>query len=504
MSDRAALLAGIFANPDDDTARLVFADWLDENGESKRAAYIRAAVQLNRLEETDTPAATMQSFLLDMKHLNPGNKLYDPVVDWTQIDSDLAAIHAAEKAQKAVRLPRQAVSENLPKIAGVKFDVEDVGGFYNEVIVRDPAAFVANAEAIFRAAPIYYLNFMDLEVTASQMREFAATGYLARVRWLSFENIEPDALRVLGEHPDTAGVTMLELYCKDLPAQQVEQFVAGPHWTGLTHLIVSGLDVLNGGDPDRDASQILRCPQLRNLQQLSLYNSMLGDEACRVIATCGLTELRTLDLGVNYIGTEGAAALAESKLLPKLRYLDISQNVECLAAGTSRLIVSPKLQSLTALRLWGCGNESSGVDVATLAMPSRGPTLRALELECGSMKSKALTAFAKCPAVQGLWFLSLKGRGVSDAGVRVLTKSDGFKQLTVLDVSDNEITSRGAESLAAWPVPLQSLNLSGNTINVKGAKALIGSEHRQGLKRLLVTGRGAAQLRKHFGKRVVP
>ena len=99
--------------------------------------------------------------------------------------------------------------------------------------------------------------------------------------------------------------------------------------------------------------------------------------------------------------------------------------------------------------------------------------------------------------------MSLLGGGVNDAGIRALTQSEGFKQLTILDVSVNKITARGAEALAAWPVPLQALNLSGNTINVKGAKALIASEHRQGLKRLLVTGRGSAHLRKHFGKRVV-
>ena len=31
MSDEAAFLAAIIANPDDDLPRLVFADWMDEN-----------------------------------------------------------------------------------------------------------------------------------------------------------------------------------------------------------------------------------------------------------------------------------------------------------------------------------------------------------------------------------------------------------------------------------------------------------------------------------------
>jgi uncharacterized protein (TIGR02996 family) len=50
MSDRDALLAAITANPDDDTARLVFADWLQENGQERRAQFIRAQVWAARAE----------------------------------------------------------------------------------------------------------------------------------------------------------------------------------------------------------------------------------------------------------------------------------------------------------------------------------------------------------------------------------------------------------------------------------------------------------------------
>lgn len=41
MSDRDALLRTILADPADDTARLVYADWLEENGEEERGHYIR-------------------------------------------------------------------------------------------------------------------------------------------------------------------------------------------------------------------------------------------------------------------------------------------------------------------------------------------------------------------------------------------------------------------------------------------------------------------------------
>ncbi|HEV3384748.1 MAG TPA: TIGR02996 domain-containing protein, partial [Gemmata sp.] len=63
MSDRDALHAAICANPDDDTPRLVFADWLDEHGEAKRAAYIRASIEEYRQTTADTAASAMHEFL---------------------------------------------------------------------------------------------------------------------------------------------------------------------------------------------------------------------------------------------------------------------------------------------------------------------------------------------------------------------------------------------------------------------------------------------------------
>ncbi|MBY0455899.1 MAG: TIGR02996 domain-containing protein [Gemmataceae bacterium] len=41
MSDEDALLAAIRAHPDEDTPRLIYADWLDEHGDSARAEFIR-------------------------------------------------------------------------------------------------------------------------------------------------------------------------------------------------------------------------------------------------------------------------------------------------------------------------------------------------------------------------------------------------------------------------------------------------------------------------------
>ena len=46
MNDGAALIKAIITNPDEDTPRLVYADWLEENGQALRAEFIRLQIKL--------------------------------------------------------------------------------------------------------------------------------------------------------------------------------------------------------------------------------------------------------------------------------------------------------------------------------------------------------------------------------------------------------------------------------------------------------------------------
>lgn len=48
MDENAAFMAAIRDNPDDDTPRLVFADWCDDRGEPDRAEFIRGQVEIAR------------------------------------------------------------------------------------------------------------------------------------------------------------------------------------------------------------------------------------------------------------------------------------------------------------------------------------------------------------------------------------------------------------------------------------------------------------------------
>ncbi len=49
VSQERAFLDSIFESPEDDTCRLIFADWLEENGRPERGEFIRLQVEVARL-----------------------------------------------------------------------------------------------------------------------------------------------------------------------------------------------------------------------------------------------------------------------------------------------------------------------------------------------------------------------------------------------------------------------------------------------------------------------
>jgi len=55
-SDEYALLQAVTANPDDDLARLVYADWIEEHGRAERAEFIRLQIERDRQAATDPHA----------------------------------------------------------------------------------------------------------------------------------------------------------------------------------------------------------------------------------------------------------------------------------------------------------------------------------------------------------------------------------------------------------------------------------------------------------------
>lgn len=91
MSDGVALLATVYANPKDDTARLVYADWLEENDDPDRAEFIRVQCKLAAMSDATIQSLfgsdTKEKRIIVQKHaalrLREYQLLQKHIDDWT-------------------------------------------------------------------------------------------------------------------------------------------------------------------------------------------------------------------------------------------------------------------------------------------------------------------------------------------------------------------------------------------------------------------------------------
>ena len=76
MTEREAFLKAICDSPDDDTPRLVYADWLTEHGEESRAEFIRVQCELARTPEFFEREA--KDGLVDAVYVYPAGSVLPP------------------------------------------------------------------------------------------------------------------------------------------------------------------------------------------------------------------------------------------------------------------------------------------------------------------------------------------------------------------------------------------------------------------------------------------
>lgn len=489
MSDEAALRAAICANPDEDTLRLVYADWLDEHGAPERAAFIRAKVEEHRLERADSAAATMSD------HIGFGSEQGHDRVDWSAVDADMVAHRAARKVGAGAPSPLSAKAEGVPRVRGVSV-CGDERGFHSRAQVSDADSFLARAADLFRAAPITCVAFAAL--TLDQAHALIADGHLARLRELEFDvDADPEALRVLGAHRDAAGVRAIRLEC-NCTGEHLDALAEGKHWTGVRTFEADSLE--SSDDPpsgDQFAALFAR-PWFRGVRELVAWGCNLNPACARALAR-NCPELREADLSTNRnLRSAGALAFAESKALRHLRALDVGSCEINDGGALAALMTSNNLPSLLALR--ASGNGTRGPSAKELARGTRGPGLRALAVS--NLAPNAAEALAASPAFAGLWWLDASWSPLECEGVARMLRAAKFERLVGLDLSVTFLNVAGVKALAAWPggAALQWLNLSSNQFAENGARALIESPHLKNLRYVGAPGRAAKLLSAHFKK----
>jgi uncharacterized protein (TIGR02996 family) len=148
MTEGEALLAAILSEPDEDTPRLVYADWLDEHDQFERAEFIRVQIALAR-----TRTIALQAR-----------------------EAALLALHEEEWLA-----PLRARGEPLDGRAGGQFR----RGFV-EVVWMPAIGFLEKARALFAQVPV-----RELRVTRATPQEFRAlmnSPRLARLHGLDLSD----------------------------------------------------------------------------------------------------------------------------------------------------------------------------------------------------------------------------------------------------------------------------------------------------------------------------
>src|ERR1051325_10099572 len=166
MNTQEAFVQAILDQPDDDTLRLVFADWLDEHGQPERAEFIRVQIEL--------------------QHLNVGDDRY---WDLKTREEDLFIDHAAKWVQE---LPA-SLREGYPF-----HELLDLEHFRRGLLAELKAKAYFELEELFRVLPLQTLHLETANLPIRFLKHiFADCAWLARPWCLSVRGMDLERLSML-------------------------------------------------------------------------------------------------------------------------------------------------------------------------------------------------------------------------------------------------------------------------------------------------------------------
>ncbi|MBA4066211.1 MAG: hypothetical protein C0501_21350 [Isosphaera sp.] len=317
MDEERALRAAICANSKDDTPRLVYADWLQENGLVERAEFIRLQIALER-----------------------GNYHFPGIPTGKEaMEARERALLRADRDEweaplRALGVARVEFRRGLPAAVCVSLDdflanhahlfelapITSLSFSGNSFIAPDDARALARSPNLSK---LEYLNLSCKGLGNAGARALARSPNLRNLTGLdlSGNHIAPNGARALAQSPNLVGLTCLHLPHNRIGDEGVQALARGLR--NLTSLNLSGNDI---GLPG--ARALAESPHLANLTHLDLRWNRIGDEGVQALATSPyLTNLRSLDLGGNDIGAVGVRALvAPTSRLTNLTQLDLSDN----------------------------------------------------------------------------------------------------------------------------------------------------------------------------------
>lgn len=392
--DFEALLCGVFAAPDDDTVRLVFADCLDDVGQAERAALIRLGCE----------RARRQSAGEDVDEL----------------------VRQEERLQEAFREPLRGL---IPRDVRL-FEMER--GFarlkLDSSVLRDPDALPVRFLDLFREGWVESVAVIGLSWQGSR----------EGLRWLRHAGrVDLSAVELPDEEVFIAATEFLA-GCGTGRACEVRTH---PLNLGLYRAyrgerpLKHGRGIDTGRPTFHDLSAagmraLLGSGRLGGVKELALQGGV-GDEGAALLAGSeALAGLERLVLGGTEIGPAGAAALGGSSRVGNLRHLDLGQT-PLGDAGLEALLDGGGLAGLTSLDLAGTGISDTGLTALTARTDF--PHLETLNLEDNQVSGEALAALLAAPHWPALCWVGVSGCPIdSGTWLRLVHGGHPRPELTVM------------------------------------------------------------------------
>lgn len=365
MTDRDAFLSAIRAQPDEDTPRLAFADWLDEQGtkpDQFRAEYIRTACGFTRAEPHSerwlelgrkftrlngrVPAAWTAHLkgrviasdfergfvghvtMYSKRFVAEGGKLFDADPIRTVKFATLKSARGSVPAAVLFACP------HLARAARLVLDGSELKDKEITLLAESPHA--ANLRAV-------WLGGKNPFAQASVPKLLKARPGITELHLTANTDFGDGHAKALAGSPALLNLTDLNLTGAGLTAAGVAALAASPHAANLRTLRVGPIfdeydfdedhydrSDARGGSPEgiAIAEAFAASTALASLEELDLRERLLGDKGVTALAKArGLPALRRLGLQFNQVTKKGAEALAKSPLGQQLKYIDFERNV---------------------------------------------------------------------------------------------------------------------------------------------------------------------------------
>jgi uncharacterized protein (TIGR02996 family) len=264
---------------------------------------------------------------------------------------------------------------------------------------------------------------------------------------------------------------------------QIAQARRRGDWEALKRREDAALAALNAAWPGRREAGVY----YRRGMGLAVWEKLDGFDAWAASELPPWVVERELTLNGRAFSDADLRGLAASEHLARLTRLTIRWGDRLTSATVGALAGSPHAANLHELSLQMSVGEKGAAALAGSKSLAR---LRRLVLTGGKLNEKAVARLVGSPALAGLRCLTLIDSFEGDAPVRVLAAATGLPRLRVLELHDNGIGDARLRLLLPSPLlaRLEGLALIGNPIRDGGAKALAACEALSGLKRLNLDG----------------